>query len=138
MKTEINKVSFPKISPQAVDFFNLHGWVVLENSIDREVWEEAHLAWENQRKQCALEMDIPLESYRKEISQWRDLWTQGGIFRKILDSETSVRAMAQEGMDWTGIRLLHDHIIAKPSGTSNRKIPWHQDSMFWPVDVAGC
>lgn len=138
MNTEINKVSFPKISPQAVDFFNLHGWVVLENMIEREVWEEAHLAWKNHRKQCALEMGIPLENYRKEISQWRDLWTYGGVFRKILDSETSVRAIAQEGMDWTGIRLLHDHIIAKPSGTSNRKIPWHQDSMFWPVDVAGC
>jgi hypothetical protein len=79
-----------------------------------------------------------MDAYRKEISQWRDLWTQGGAFMNLLDNHEQVRGVAQEGMDWSGVRLLHDHIIAKPAGKTNKKIPWHQDSMFWPVDLPGC
>ena len=40
--------------------------------------------------------------------------------------------------EWTGMRLLHDHIIAKPAKRASKKIPLHQDTMFWPVDVPGC
>jgi UDPglucose 6-dehydrogenase len=40
-------------------------------------------------------------------------------------------------MGWQGTRLLHDHIICKPHKGHNDKIPWHQDSMFWPVDSPG-
>ena len=61
--------------------------------------------------------------------------------RGVLESARQPRTgtgVAQEGMDWPGVRLLHDHIIAKPAGKTNRKIPWHQDSMFWPVDLPGC
>ena len=64
-----------------------------------------------------------------------DLWTHGGAFLNLLDNHEQVRGVAQEGMDWSGVRLLHDHIIAKPAGKTNKKIPWHQDSMFWPVDL---
>ena len=42
-----------------------------------------------------------------------------------------------ESMGWQGARLLHDHIICKPHKGHNDKIPWHQDSMFWPVDSPG-
>ena len=138
MKTIINDTYFEKINRDAIDFYNAHGWVVIENGIQGDLLDDSLESWERHRQQCAKEMEISFEKYKQEISQWRDLWTLGGIFREILDSSESVRAIAQKGMDWIGIRLLHDHIIAKPAGSSNKKIPWHQDSMFWPVDLPGC
>ena len=138
MKTIINDTFFDNIDINAIEFYNKHGWVVIKNGITGKLLDDALESWQQHRINCANEMSISLELYKKEISQWRDLWTQGGIFQEILDSETSVRAIAQKGMDWKGVRLLHDHIIAKPSGSTNKKIPWHQDSMFWPVDLPGC
>ena len=52
--------------------------------------------------------------------------------------EPHLHSIAQSGMGWNGTRLLHDHLICKPHKGSNKKIPWHQDSMFWPVDTHGC
>lgn len=138
MKTVINDTFFDNIDINAIEFYNKHGWVVIKNGITGKLLDDALKSWQQHRINCANEMSISLELYKKEISQWRDLWTHGGIFQEILDSEASVRAIAQKGMDWKGVRLLHDHIIAKPSGSTNKKIPWHQDSMFWPVDLPGC
>ena len=138
MKTIVNETFFDNIDINAIEFFNKHGWVVIKNGITGKLLDEGLESWQQHRINCANEMSISLDLYKKEISQWRDLWTHGGIFQEILDSETSVRAIAQKGMDWKGVRLLHDHIIAKPSGSTNKKIPWHQDSMFWPVDLPGC
>jgi len=138
MKTVINDTFFDNIDINAIEFYNKHGWVVIKNGITGKLLDDALKSWQQHRINCANEMSISLDLYKKEISQWRDLWTHGGIFQEILDSETSVRAIAQKGMDWKGVRLLHDHIIAKPSGSTNKKIPWHQDSMFWPVDLPGC
>lgn len=138
MKTIVNDTFFDNIDINAIEFFNKHGWVVIKNGITGKLLDDGLESWQQHRINCANEMSISLDLYKKEISQWRDLWTHGGIFQEILDSETSVRAIAQKGMDWKGVRLLHDHIIAKPSGSTNKKIPWHQDSMFWPVDLPGC
>lgn len=138
MKTIVNDTFFDNIDINAIEFFNKHGWVVIKNGISGKLLDDGLESWQQHRINYANEMSISLDLYKKEISQWRDLWTHGGIFQEILDSETSVRAIAQKGMDWKGVRLLHDHIIAKPSGSTNKKIPWHQDSMFWPVDLPGC
>jgi len=138
MKTVINDTFFENVDVNAIQFYNKHGWVVIKNGITGKLLDRALESWKQHRMKCADEMSVSLEKYCKEISQWRDLWTHGDIFQEILDSETSVRAIAQKAMDWKGVKLLHDHIIAKPSGSTNKKIPWHQDSMFWPVDLPGC
>ena len=117
MKTIINETYFANIDEDAINFYNTHGWVVIENGIVGDLLNDSLESWEQHRLQCAKEMGISFDKYKMEISQWRDLWTLGGTFREILDSEVSVRAIAQRGMDWSGVRLLHDHIIAKPSGS---------------------
>ena len=121
MKTIVNDTFFDNIDINAIEFFNKHGWVVIKNGITGKLLDDGLESWQQHRINCANEMSISLDLYKKEISQWRDLWTHGGIFQEILDSETSVRAIAQKGMDWKGVRLLHDHIIAKPSGSTNKK-----------------
>ena len=138
MKTIENKTTFREMNTEAIDFFNRHGWVVIHQRLDQQTIDSTHDAWSGLRQQYAGELGVELEVYRKEISQWRDLWTQGGVLFDLLDDQNNVRGIAQDGMGWEGVRLLHDHIIAKPSGDSNKKIPWHQDSMFWPVDLPGC
>ena len=138
MKTRENATTFEHMNEEATEFFNRHGWVVINQRLNETTVNEARSSWIDLRERCAQEMEINMDDYRKEISQWRDLWTQGGTFFKLLDRHDQVRGVAQEGMDWLGVRLLHDHIIAKPAGKTNKKIPWHQDSMFWPVDLPGC
>jgi len=109
------------------------------------------------------------EEYRNEISQHRDVFLQGGPFHDLIfsEEESGLHSLAQSamaeaelacqmggtswsiakggpateasGLEWNGIKLLHDHIIAKPAGANvSKKIPLHQDTMFWPVDTVGC
>lgn len=138
MKTRENTTKFESMNGEATEFFNRHGWVVINQRLNEMTLDEARSSWIELRERCAQEMGVSIDAYRKEISQWRDLWTHGGAFLNLLDNQEQVRGVAQEGMDWSGVRLLHDHIIAKPAGKTNKKIPWHQDSMFWPVDLPGC
>ena len=138
MKTRENTTTFESMNEKATEFYNRHGWVVINQRLDKLTVDEARSSWVELRERCAQEMGVSMDAYRKEISQWRDLWTHGGAFLNLLDNHEQVRGVAQDGMDWSGVRLLHDHIIAKPAGKTNKKIPWHQDSMFWPVDLPGC
>ena len=120
-----------------IDFYNKHGWVVIKNNLNSQIIKKTILDWEDLKKDCAKEMGIPVNEYELEISQWRDLWTNGGTFKELIFSPY-LHSIAQDGMGWNGSRLLHDHLICKPFQGSNKKIPWHQDSMFWPVDIPGC
>tara|TARA_B100001758_G_C18413624_1_gene617709 strand:+ start:2644 stop:3783 length:1140 start_codon:yes stop_codon:yes gene_type:complete len=120
-----------------IDFYNKHGWVVIKNNLNSQIIKSTIIDWENLKKDCAKEMGIPVNEYELEISQWRDLWTNGGTFKELIFSPY-LHSIAQDGMGWNGSRLLHDHLICKPFQGSNKKIPWHQDSMFWPVDIPGC
>jgi ectoine hydroxylase-related dioxygenase (phytanoyl-CoA dioxygenase family) len=120
-----------------IDFYNKHGWVVIKNNLNSQIIKSTILDWENLKKDCAKEMGIQVNEYELEISQWRDLWTNGGTFKELIFSPY-LHSIAQDGMGWNGSRLLHDHLICKPFQGSNKKIPWHQDSMFWPVDIPGC
>jgi hypothetical protein len=45
--------------------------------------------------------------------------------------------VAAASFEQNNVRLLHDHIICKTPDAGNGEIPWHQDSMFWPVDRTG-
>ena len=137
MKTRINDVSFDHDNPEFVEFYNQHGWVVLKNVLDENTLKNTLDEWRNMKTRFAKEMEMPLEEYELEVSQWRDLWMQDNIFHDLIFDD-HITPLITKGMSWNGVRLLHDHIIAKPHKGSNKKIPWHQDSMFWPVDLPGC
>ena len=137
MNTIVNDVSFGIENDTWVDFYNQHGWVVIKKSLGEDILKETLSQWNQLKSKFASEMDLSLEEYRLEVSQWRDLWINGGSFRELIFNPI-LHSTAQTGMGWNGSRLLHDHIICKPHKGSNKKIPWHQDSMFWPVDTPGC
>lgn len=86
-------------------------------------------------KKYSMEIGVDVDCYLNEISQWRDLSKESVIFRKLLSEN-----MAQLGawsLELPGARLLHDQIIRKSASGCNGIVPWHQDSMYWPVDRTG-
>jgi len=120
-----------------IDFYTTHGWVVIDDNIGNDLLEDSLTQWLQMKSKFAAEMDLSIDDYELEVSQWRDLWAEGETFEKLI-FDPYLHSLAQVGMGWNGSRLLHDHIICKPHKGSNKKIPWHQDSMFWPVDTHGC
>ncbi len=137
MKKIINKTKFSKNDLSFVEFFNKHGWVVLEGNLSSNLVENGLNQWGMLKQNYASEMELSLQEYEKEVSQWRNLWdSETGVFHELIFSPV-LHESCWQSMGWQGIRLLHDHIICKPHKGHNDKIPWHQDSMFWPVDSPG-
>ena len=133
----INEIFFNPNDKNWVKFYVTHGWVVIDGNLGRDLIDKSINQWTKLKQKFAVEMKLSVEEYEKEVSQWRDLWTEGGTFGELI-FDPHLHSIAQLGMGWNGSRLLHDHIICKPHKGSNKKIPWHQDSMFWPVDTHGC
>jgi UDPglucose 6-dehydrogenase len=137
MKQEINTIKFEKNDPEFIEFFNEHGWVVLQGNLASDVIQGGLGQWANLKQRYADEMGLSLVEYENEVSQWRNLWhNEKGYFRDLIYTPV-LHECAWESMGWEGARLLHDHIICKPHKGHNDKIPWHQDSMFWPVNSPG-
>lgn len=137
METITNEVSFSKNDLDWRDFFNKHGWVVIKNNLNNNITENGLLQWDQLKQKYSDEMGLTKTEYESEVSQWRNLWhSEQGVFKQLVYSE-GLHDIAWKSMGWSGSRLLHDHIICKPHKGQNEKIPWHQDSMFWPVDYPG-
>ena len=137
MKQEVNTMKFEKNDPDYVDFFEEHGWVVLKGNLSSKAIQGGLGQWANLKKRYADEMELSLTEYENEVSQWRNLWhTEKGYFRDLIFTPV-LHECAWTSMGWEGARLLHDHIICKPHKGHNDKIPWHQDSMFWPINSPG-
>ena len=137
MKQVVNTSAFEPDDPKALEFFRNHGWVVLHGNLSSELIEGGLSQWAVLKQRYADEMNLSLVEYENEVSQWRNLWhTEEGHFRELVFSPV-LHTRAWQCMGWTGARLLHDHIICKPHKGHNDKIPWHQDSMFWPVNSPG-
>ena len=137
MTQEVNATKFEKSDPEFIEFFNEHGWVVLKGNLTSDVIQGGLGQWANLKQRYADEMGLSLVEYENEVSQWRNLWhNEKGYFRDLIYTPV-LHECAWTSMDWEGARLLHDHIICKPHKGHNDKIPWHQDSMFWPVNSPG-
>lgn len=137
MNQEINTTKFEKNDPNFIDFFEEHGWVVLKGNLSSEAIQGGLGQWANLKKRYADELGLSLVEYENEVSQWRNLWhTEKGYFQDLIYTPV-LHECAWLSMNWKGARLLHDHIICKPHKGHNDKIPWHQDSMFWPVNSPG-
>jgi len=136
MKEQINPVFFDSYSDAAHQFYLKHGWVALTPQLTANELEQIKQGWEEMTRTFADEIGCGYQEYRAQISQWRDLWKHHPIFEKTLKHK-ALWEMAAHSFGQTNIRLLHDHIICKTPQAGNGEIPWHQDSMFWPVDRTG-
>ncbi len=137
MQKTLNTTKFDIDNPAYIDFYQQHGWVVISAVLSESRQKAVMLQLDNIKTDYAKEMKLSKSEYAKEINQWRDLWLKGGAFKELIYDENILQPIVKNGMQSNGIQLLHDHIISKPFN-NNAKIPWHQDSMFWPVDLMGC
>ncbi len=137
MKQKINRTRFEKNDLRYLDFFKEHGWAVIKGNLSSELVSGGLVQWDALKERYAHEMGLTKTEYENEVSQWRNLWhNEKGYFRDLVYTPV-LHECAWESMGWEGARLLHDHIICKPHKGHNDKIPWHQDSMFWPVNSPG-
>lgn len=141
MTEQINAVSFPDMTGGAMDFYDEHGFVVLDNCLPDTNIRGLQSSFAQLVADYSAEMEMSLEEYLTKINQWRDLWEQSEQFQKVLCSKT-MHGLARHFMRQSRVQLLHDHIISKPyqsreavgKGT-NQTLPWHQDYPFWPVNT---
>ncbi|MDQ7074782.1 MAG: phytanoyl-CoA dioxygenase family protein [Gammaproteobacteria bacterium] len=131
----INAIQYPRLNDEALSFYRKKGWVILTEIIKKEQLAQLSNQWQSLIQRHAKEIGCDLTDYTKVISQWRDLWKTLPEFNQII--KTPLSQLAATSFELSGARLLHDHIICKTAGAGNGIIPWHQDSMYWPVDRTG-
>ncbi len=137
MNKIVNNKIFDIDDSKLAEFYQEHGWVIVKGIFNSNEIKSLNLQRQNMVEKYSKDIGVTLEKYLSEINQWRDLWLHGGTFEDAIFNEKKIQSTVKKAMDWNGLQLLHDHIISKPI-TNNDKIPWHQDSMFWPVDRLGC
>jgi len=121
--------------PEALSFYEEHGFVVVHGVLDSEERSRITPAWDALVSDAANAAEMAPDAFVQRFPQNRDLWSKSDAFRTLL-FETSQAKVASRFLGTSGVRLFHDHAIAKPAGRSST-IPWHQDSAYWPLDRAG-
>ena len=132
----INSVIFPTESESARHFYEENGFVCFSSVAPDELLGGIQQAWTALVDQCAAEVGVDRKQYLDDISQWRDLGKTDDFLLELLSDRLSL--FAAWGLGLPGSRLLYDHFIRKSSHAANGEIPWHQDSMYLPVDRTGC
>lgn len=132
---KIHSIRFDANDAGALDFFREHGYVVLRDVLDASDVDRIDLAWNDVVADGARASAMDADTFVQRYPQNRDLWRKSAEFRRLL-LETRQAAVAQRFLGTTGVRLFHDHAIAKPVRASST-IPWHQDSAYWPLDRTG-
>jgi hypothetical protein len=112
-------------NPQAVEFYETHGYVVLAPQLSPDERAALRRALDALWARYAAEQALSLDAYFENISQWRDLWRHDETFRAALEAP-QLWSTAARFMGRAGARLLHDHVIVKPADASGT-VPWHQD-----------
>ncbi|MGM0767709.1 MAG: phytanoyl-CoA dioxygenase family protein [Pseudomonadota bacterium] len=130
-----NKQFFTRLDTQAFAFYERHGFVCLRGLISADTVDKIQANWSAMVDTYSKDIGVDKSQYLDVISQWRDLWKQSPFFLQLLKDHLA--PIAAWGFGLNGVRLLHDHFIRKDRGGSNGLIPWHQDSMFWPVGRTG-
>lgn len=123
------------MNDEALDFYHAHGWVVLSLQIGHATCQQLLSDWSELCHRFSDEIGCSKEQYHQVISQWRDLWKTERSFANTIQKPIS--KLAAMSFDLPSTRLLHDHIISKSLSGGNGTVPWHQDSMYWPVDRTG-
>lgn len=131
----INDQFFAEIDSVALDSHREHGYLCLRGLVVEATLDAMREGWSGIVTRYAAELKVEADQYLGVISQWRDLWKEDRLFAEVL--REILAPVAAASLELPGARLLHDHFIRKDGGGSNGVIPWHQDSMFWPVDRTG-
>lgn len=135
INTTISTTRFSRFDDKAIDFYQTHGWVLINNAFTPAECQQLKDAWDQMVTRHADNIGCERQKYLQVICQWRDLWQQQAAFAQVLQSPLS--KLASQSFGLPGCRLLHDHLISKSIDGCNGEIPWHQDSMYWPVDRTG-
>ena len=130
----INRVTFARLDENALAFFRRQGWAVLRRPLSDEPVAQMVQAWRDMTENLSADLDVDVARYLEVISQWRDLWKSDRRFMRLLHA---LAPLAADALELPGARLFHDQIICKTEGGSNGEVPWHQDSMYWPVERTG-
>lgn len=133
-QTAVNRIAFDAADGDALAFFNRRGWVVIKQPLSSARVGRIETAWEDMTRRLSADIGVAVSRYLQVISQWRDLWKSDPRFEQTLHDIAPVAAAM---LALPGARLFHDHIICKTENGANGEVPWHQDSMYWPVDRTG-
>ena len=136
MTEPVNSVRFDLDEiEEATSFFVSHGFVVLSGILDHEELQAISFGWEHLVSDASQAVGLNTREFETRFPQNRDLWLKNETFNELLFASGQAQ-VASSLLQVSGVRLFHDHAILKPSQNSSR-IPWHQDSAYWPVDRAG-
>lgn len=160
MQSFINRDVFNEDDVAALSFFKENGYCVVRGLVTESELQRMRSQYVSiVRKQYEVvktrigDVGVTFEEFAANISQFRDLFLRDidgetNVFAELIRSTrtNSMGSMASRAMaaidprgKWHGVKLLHDHAITKPAGQHNsKKIPLHQDRMFWPVDSPAC
>ena len=133
---EISSIIFEQPDEVAQKFYEENGYVCFSSVALEPSLRRIQFAWSALTDRYAEEIGVGREQYLSDISQWRDMWKADEYFFELLSGRLA--PFAAWGLNLPGARLLFDHFIRKSSYAANGVIPWHQDSMFLPVDRTGC
>ena len=156
--TKVNEVKFDANDSRMFEFLREFGYVVVNGLVSSEQVIRAKRSYEAVHCKLCVSVsqlcgNVSSKDCSNSISQMRDLFLREdeecNVFRELTEdgtSPTNMGAVARQAMaaldpegEWTGIKLLHDHIISKPAGLLvSKRIPLHQDRMFWPTDIPAC
>lgn len=135
MTARVNTSRFEVGDPKGLEFFRARGFVVVSGVLADAELRAIDAAWDEVVDQGARANDMPAAEFVTRYPQNRDLWRKHPGFRSLL-FESRQGDVAARFLGTSGVRLFHDHAIAKPVHASGI-IPWHQDSAYWPLDRVG-
>lgn len=133
MRIETQRFSWK--DPQARQFFLQNGYVIITDALRNTERADVQCGWDILVNSAARQFNLTNENFVRKFPQNRDLWRKEALFYNLL-FKTPQATIAQYFLQVSGVRLFHDHAIAKPVEYS-APIPWHQDSAYWPLDRVG-
>ena len=77
MNTRENTTTFEQMNEDTIQFYNRHGWVVIDQRLDEMTVNNARSSWITLRERCAQEMGVSMVSYRKSKPVARSLGAEG-------------------------------------------------------------
>lgn len=135
MTPRIETTRFAWDDPAAKDFFARHGYVIVRDVLGDDDRSTISHAWKEVVEEAAERIGLTAGEFERRFPQNRDLWRKSDAWSRLLFG-TRQGEVAARFLGTSGVRLYHDHAIAKPADHSGT-IPWHQDSAYWPLDRAG-
>jgi len=133
----VNNIKFEKRNPQISTFYKEHGWVVIKNIFNSNEILDINLNYNKLMAEYANQMNISIDDYITEINHWRDLSMKKKSFKSIVFNRENLQQIVRKATEWESIQFLQDQLISK-SIKNNGVVPWHQDSMYWPIDTSFC